>query len=83
MLHKEQLEPIVESLAIASQNAVRAGVDGVELQASNSHLVDQFLEDGTNTRSDAYGGYITNRMRFLLGITEAVAGISPIVGVVA
>jgi N-ethylmaleimide reductase len=45
----------------------------VELQASNSHLIDQFLEDGTNIRTDAYGGSIANRMRFLLEITEAVS----------
>jgi N-ethylmaleimide reductase len=69
----EEIRPIVESFAIASLNAIEAGFDGVELQASNSHLIDQFLEDGTNVRTDAYGGSVRNRMRFLLEITEAVS----------
>jgi N-ethylmaleimide reductase len=73
VLDKEEISPIVETFANASRNAIEAGFDGVELQASNSHLIDQFLEDGTNTRTDAYGGSITNRMRFLLEITEAVS----------
>ncbi|MDQ2832406.1 MAG: alkene reductase [Acidobacteriota bacterium] len=73
MLSKEEIGPIVESFAIASRNAIEAGFDGVELQASNSHLVDQFLEDGTNTRTDAYGGSVLNRMRFLLEIVEAIS----------
>ena len=67
-----EISPIVDSFAMASRKAIQAGFDGVELQASNSHLIDQFLEDGSNTRSDAYGGSIVNRMRFLLEITEAV-----------
>ena len=71
-LRLEEISPIVDSFAMASRKAIHAGFDGVELQASNSHLIDQFLEDGSNTRSDAYGGSIVNRMRFLLEITEAV-----------
>jgi N-ethylmaleimide reductase len=73
VLNKEEISPIVETFANASRKAIEAGFDGVELQASNSHLIDQFLEDGTNTRTDAYGGSIANRMRFLLEITEAVS----------
>ena len=73
ILDKQEIGPIVEAFTNASRNAVEAGFDGVELQAANNHLIDQFLEDGTNTRTDAYGGSITNRMRFLLEITEAVS----------
>jgi N-ethylmaleimide reductase len=51
-------------------NAMQAGFDGVEIQAANSHLVDQFLEDGTNSRTDEYGGSIENRARFLLEIVD-------------
>jgi N-ethylmaleimide reductase len=72
-LRLQEIRPIVESFAIAGLNAIEAGFDGVELQASNSHLIDQFLEDGTNARTDEYGGSIKNRMRFLLEITEAVS----------
>ena len=71
-LRLEEIAPIVDSYVKASRRAIEAGFDGVELQASNSHLIDQFLEDGTNTRSDAYGGSIPNRMRFLLEITDGV-----------
>ena len=71
-LRLEDISPIVDSFTLASRKAIQAGFDGVELQASNSHLIDQFLEDGSNTRSDAYGGSIVNRMRFLLEITEGV-----------
>ena len=71
-LHLDEIPAIVDSFASASRKAIEAGFDGVELQAANSHLIDQFLEDGSNTRSDAYGGSIVNRMRFLLEITESV-----------
>ena len=73
VLRQEEIVAIIESFTMASRNAIEAGFDGVELQAANSHLIDQFLEDGTNTRTDAYGGCIINRMRFLLEITEGVS----------
>ncbi|NYF91472.1 alkene reductase [Tunturiibacter empetritectus] len=72
-LELNEISPIIKSFTKASRNAIEAGFDGVELQASNSHLIDQFLEDGTNIRMDAYGGSIINRMRFLLEITEEVS----------
>jgi N-ethylmaleimide reductase len=68
-----EIRAIVESFGVAAANAVEAGFDGVELQASNSHLIDQFLEDGTNVRTDEYGGTVTKRMRFLLEIIESVS----------
>src|SRR6185369_9808444 len=52
--------------------AKRAGFDGAEIHAANGYLIDQFLEDTTNTRTDAYGGSVEKRARFLLDVTEAV-----------
>ncbi len=71
-LELEEVHVIVESFGTAAANAIEAGFDGVELQAANSHLIDQFLEDGTNLRTDGYGGCITNRMRFLVEVVERV-----------
>lgn len=50
-LEIDEIHVVVESFATAAANAMEAGVDGVELQGSNSHLIDQFLEDGTNLRT--------------------------------
>jgi N-ethylmaleimide reductase len=74
-LETYEVVAIVESFGQAARNAILAGFDGVELQAANSHLIDQFLEDGTNTRSDQYGGALTNRLRFLMEIVELVSSI--------
>jgi N-ethylmaleimide reductase len=69
---------IVTDFRNASINAIEAGFDGVEIQGANSHLVEQFLEDGTNVRTDEYGGRLENRTRFLLEIVEQVcAAINP------
>lgn len=61
------------------QNAARlakeAGFDGVEIHGANGYLVDQFLRDGSNKRTDEYGGSVENRMRFLAQVTETVAGV--------
>jgi N-ethylmaleimide reductase len=64
---------VVGSFVQAALNAIEAGFDGVELQGANSHLIEQFLEDGTNTRTDNYGGSQKNRARLLLEIVEAVS----------
>jgi N-ethylmaleimide reductase len=64
---------IVGTFRQAAVNAMEAGFDGVELQGANSHLIEEFLEDGTNTRSDNYGGSEENRIRFLLDIVDAVS----------
>src|SRR5712675_1265611 len=55
--------------------AKEAGFDGVELHAGNGYLVDQFLQDRSNRRTDAYGGSIENRSRFLLEVVEAIASV--------
>jgi N-ethylmaleimide reductase len=64
---------IVGTFRQAALHAMEAGFDGVELQGANSHLIEEFLEDGTNTRSDKYGGTEENRIRFLLEIVDAVS----------
>ena len=71
-LETNEIVEIVESFGQAARNAMSAGFDGVELQGANSHLIDQFIEDGTNLRTDRYGGDITNRLRFLMEIVEVV-----------
>ncbi len=68
-----EIQEIVVSFAGAARLAIDSGFDGVELQAANSHLIDQFLEDGSNKRVDSYGGSIENRMRFLMEIVEIVS----------
>jgi N-ethylmaleimide reductase len=70
----EEIPGLVESYASGAANARAAGFDGVEIHAANGYLIDQFLRDGTNRRTDAYGGSVANRVRFLLEVTEAVCG---------
>jgi N-ethylmaleimide reductase len=72
-LETAEISDIVRTFRQASSNAIEAGFDGVELQGANSHLIEQFLEDGTNTRTDHYGGSQENRARFLLDIVEVVS----------
>ena len=61
----DEIKSIVEQYKIATENARAAGFDGVEIHAANGYLVDQFLRDSTNQRSDEYGGSLENRYRFL------------------
>jgi N-ethylmaleimide reductase len=67
-----EIAPIVAQFGQASARARAAGFDGVEIHAGNVYLIDQFLRDGANQRTDRYGGSVVNRARFLLEITEAV-----------
>ena len=69
-----ELPGIVHSFVQAARNAVEtAGFDGVEIHAANGYLLDQFLKDGANQRTDDYGGSIENRARLLLEVTRALA----------
>jgi N-ethylmaleimide reductase len=70
-----EIATIVESYRQASLNAKEAGFDGVEVHAANGYLLDQFLQDGTNQRTDAYGGSFENRARLLLEVLNAAIGV--------
>jgi len=70
-----EIPGIVEDYRRASVGAKAAGFDGVELHAGNGYLVDQFLQDGSNRRTDSYGGSIENRSRFLLEVVEAMTSV--------
>jgi N-ethylmaleimide reductase len=71
-LELAELPCIVADYRHAAENAKAAGFDGVEIHSANGYLLDQFLEDGTNHRTDAYGGSIENRSRLLLEVADAV-----------
>jgi N-ethylmaleimide reductase len=71
-LDASELPGIVSDYVQASKNAIKAGFDGVEIHSANGYLLDQFLRDGSNKRSDIYGGSIENRARFLMEVTKAV-----------
>jgi len=71
-LRKEELPGIVLQYAIAAEHAKTAGFDGVEIHNANGYLLDQFLRDGTNQRSDDYGGPVRNRARLTLEVADTV-----------
>jgi N-ethylmaleimide reductase len=70
-----EIPEIIEDYRKAAARAKAAGFDGVELHAANGYLPDQFLQDGSNKRTDAYGGSIENRSRFLLEVVEAMTSV--------
>lgn len=71
-LETGELPGIVNDFRQAAANAIAAGFDGVEIHGANGYLLDQFIKDGANVRTDAYGGSIENRARLLLEVTAAV-----------
>ncbi|WP_336333218.1 alkene reductase [Pseudomonas putida] len=74
-LRTEEIAGILEDYRHAARLAKEAGFDGVEVHAANGYLLEQFLRDSTNQRTDQYGGSIENRARFVLEVVEAVAEI--------
>lgn len=72
-LETDEIQLVIDEFEAGARNALAAGFDGVELHAANGYLLDQFLQDGSNTRTDRYGGSIENRARLLLEVTAAVA----------
>jgi len=72
-LQIEEIPGIIEDFRHASIRAIEAGFDGVELHGAHGYLLDAFLRDGTNHRTDAYGGSIENRSRLLFEVTKACA----------
>lgn len=74
-LETEEIPRVVEQFCQGAKNALAAGFDGVEIHGANGYLIDEFLQDGSNRRSDRYGGSIANRTRFLLEVVEAVTSV--------
>ncbi len=76
-LETEEIAGVIEQYRAAAQRAKEAGFDGIELHAANGYLIDQFLQDSSNKRTDRYGGSIENRARFLFEVVDAVTKIWP------
>lgn len=74
-LETEEIPGIIEQYRQGAQNALAAGFDGVEIHSANGYLLDQFLHNGSNQRTDQYGGSIENRARLLMEVTEAVTSV--------
>jgi N-ethylmaleimide reductase len=74
-LELNEIPGIVEQFRLGSERALKAGFDGVEIHGANGYLPDQFLQDGTNKRTDTYGGKIENRALFMLEVTDAAIGV--------
>jgi N-ethylmaleimide reductase len=73
-LRTDEIPAVVEHYRNAARNAIAAGFDGVEVHGANGYLIEQFLRDSINDRSDAYGGSVENRTRLLREVMQAVAG---------
>jgi len=74
-LSLDEVHGVVEAFHKGAENAKAAGFDGVEIHGANGYLLDQFLQDGTNRRTDEYGGSIENRARLHLEVTDAVISV--------
>lgn len=74
-LEISEIPGIVEAYRKGAENARLAGFDGVEIHGANGYLLDQFLQDSTNRRDDAYGGAVENRARLMLEVTDAVISV--------
>ncbi|ONH97610.1 hypothetical protein PRUPE_7G200800 [Prunus persica] len=73
-LETPEILQVVEHYRQAALNAIRAGFDGIEIHGAHGYLIDQFLKDGINDRTDEYGGSLANRCKFLLQVVQAVVG---------
>jgi 2,4-dienoyl-CoA reductase-like NADH-dependent reductase (Old Yellow Enzyme family) len=74
-LRQDEIPVVVEDYRRAARNAMTAGFDGVQIHSANGYLLDQFLRDSSNFRNDRYGGSIENRIRLLMEVTRAIAGV--------
>jgi N-ethylmaleimide reductase len=72
-LELSEIPGIIDSFKRGAANALEAGFDGVEIHGANGYLLDQFAKDGTNKRTDAYGGSIENRAKLMLEVAKAVS----------
>ncbi|WP_460125782.1 alkene reductase [Pseudomonas sp. S2_C03] len=71
-LTKDEIAFVIDDYRVAARRAIDAGMDGVEIHAGNGYLLDQFINSNSNLRTDAYGGSIENRARFLIEVADAV-----------
>jgi len=69
----EEIPGLVDDFRKAARNAIDAGFDGVEIHGANGYIIEQFLKDNTNDRTDEYGGSLENRCRFALEVVDAIA----------
>ncbi|HET8727114.1 MAG TPA: alkene reductase [Alphaproteobacteria bacterium] len=76
-LETAEIPRVVADFRRAAENAREAGFDGVELHGANGYLIDQFLRDGANNRTDAYGGPVENRARLMVEVLEALTSVWP------
>ena len=74
-LERSEISGVIEAFRRGAENAQRAGFDGVELHGANGYLLDQFLQDSTNQRTDDYGGPIENRARLMLDAVDAAIAV--------
>lgn len=74
-LGTDEIAGVVGEFRQAAIHGREAGMDGIEIHGANSYLIDQFLRDGTNRRTDRYGGSVANRARFLLEVVDAAIGV--------
>ena len=74
-LETDEIPGVIEAYRKGAENAERAGFDGVEIHGANGYLIDQFLQDSTNRRTDGYGGPVENRARLMLEVTDAVVSV--------
>lgn len=74
-LRREEVMAVIEEYRCGAQLAMEAGFDGVEVHGANGYLPDQFLNSGSNNRTDQWGGSLENRARFLLAVTDAVVDV--------
>jgi N-ethylmaleimide reductase len=71
-----EIKSILSDYKLAAENAMEAGFDGVQLHAANGYLIDQFLRDGTNHRTDSYGGSVENRIRLMIEAAEILVQVA-------
>lgn len=74
-LERKEIPSLIEAYRTGAENAQAAGFDGVEIHGANGYLLDQFLQDSTNHRTDDYGGCIENRARLMLEVADAVVSV--------
>ena len=74
-LETDEIPKVIDQFRRGAENAKAAGFDGVEVHGANGYLLDQFLRDGSNHRTDRYGGSIEHRARFVVEVVEAVASV--------